>query len=303
MTPLAPKTYARPFSAPVARPLPLPQKPGAVAGGAAWQPSTAATTVVPARRPAAQGVSSFTAAAVSSAGLTGARGADLKLAVFDSSAKWQAFYTGPAFGDPKATAAPFAQRVSQRVLIAKGDPSLGPDGAIFTETRAVVKAPPERILAQLRDPHFWSNGAVDHWVARPDGSFTYALWPAGKLAGVKVNETMLPPERLPDGSYVVRIKLSRQGDGSQLMPGQASGLAYILVKPRPDGSSEVYGRFAGVEEHAPLFSPENFAKNHLLGERGELQGQAAGVGFINHLMPSGTGFGAMLQRAEQGGRP
>lgn len=188
------------------------------------------------------------------------------------------------------------------MFIVKGDPALGPDGAIFTETRAVVKAPAEAILAQLRDPHLGNNGSVDHWTAKPNGDFTYALWPAGKLAGVKVNETMHPPERLADGSYVVKIDLSRQGDGRQIMPGQADGTAYLIVKPRPDGRCDVSGRFAGVQEHSPLFSAQNFATNHLLGERGELKGEAAGVGFINHLMPNGTGFGAMFQRAEQASR-
>jgi peptidoglycan hydrolase-like protein with peptidoglycan-binding domain len=222
--------------------------------------------------------------------------ADLKLEVFDSAKDWQPFFTGKSYGDPKATSAPFAERVSQRLIISSGQPALGPAGAIFTETKQVVKATPEKILAQLRDPHFWNNGSVDRWSAKPDGSFTYALFPAGHLAGVKVNETMHPPERQADGSYVVRIDLKREGDGRQVLPGQAEGLAYILIKPRPDGSSEVFGRFAGVKESNPLFSAEQFAKNHLLGERGELK---SGESFINKLLPNETGFGAMLQRAEE----
>jgi hypothetical protein len=172
------------------------------------------------------------------------------------------------------------------------------DGTIFCETKAVVKAPAEKILSQLTDPHFWANGSVDNWVKKPDGSFTYALWPAGKLGGlgVKVNETMHAPERQPDGSYVVRIDLKRQGDGSQIMPGQAEGLAYFILKPRPDGSTEVSGRFAGVRESSPAFSAQQFAENHLLAERGELK---SGAGFMNHFLPNGTGVGAMLQRAEK----
>lgn len=296
--------YARPFSAPIprsafpARPGPAAQGPGNAVRPPAdgWQPAAATSPVRVSRNPA---LSAGASRIASTATAAGANNADLRFDVFDSNKNWKQMYTGRSFGDPNATAAPFAERVSQRYFIVKGDPALGPDGAMFTETRQVVKAPAERILAQLRDPHFWNNGAVDHWAAKPDGSFTYALWPAGHLAGVKVNETMHPPERQKDGSWVVRIDLSRKGDGSQLMPGQAEGRAYILIKPRLDGSCDVYGRFAGVRELNPIFSAENFAVNHLLGERGELKGNAEGVGFINHLMPSGTGFGAMLQRAEQ----
>jgi peptidoglycan hydrolase-like protein with peptidoglycan-binding domain len=258
-------------------------------------PATLASLAAP---PRASG-DSFQAAATArtTTAATPARSnADLKLGVFDSHPNWQPFFTGTSYGDPKATSAPFAQRVSQRLIISQGQPELGPAGSIFTETKQVVKATPEKILAQLRDPHFWNNGSVDRWTAKPDGSFTYALFPAGHMAGVKVNETMHPPERQADGSYVVRIDLSRQGDGRQLLPGQAEGLAYILIKPRPDGSSEVFGRFAGVRESNPLFSAEQFAKNHLLGERGELK---AGESFINKILPNETGFGAMLQRAEQ----
>jgi len=307
MSTITAPTYARPFSAPISRPL-APPKPGAAprAPGTAaspradgWQPAAATSPVRFSRTPALATAGTGAARTVSTATTAGANNADLRFDVFDSDKNWKQMYTGKSFGDPNATNAPFAERVSQRYFVVHGNPSLGPDGALFTETRQVVKAPAERILAQLRDPHFWNNGAVDHWAAKPDGSFTYALWPAGHLAGVKVNETMHPPERQKDGSWVVRIDLSRKGDGSQLMPGQADGRAYILIKPRPDGSCDVYGRFAGVQEHNPLFSAENFAVNHLLGERGELQGKAEGVGFINHLMPSGTGFGAMLQRAEQ----
>lgn len=225
-----------------------------------------------------------------------AANADLKLALFDAKEPWKPFFTGSRYGDPNAQGAPFAQRVSQRWFVSQGQPGFGPKGAIFTETTQVVKATPERVLAQLRDPHFWNNGSVDDWKAHPDGSFTYALFPAGHLSGVKVNERMHPPQRQADGSWVVRIDLSRQGNGRQLLPGQAEGLAYILIRPRPDGSCEVAGRFAGVRESNPLFSAEQFAKNHLLGERGELK---AGESFINKLLPNDTGFGAMLQRAER----
>lgn len=287
--------YARPFAVPARLPgAPQASRPAAPAPGtsgvSSWQPKA---TTVPGRPPARAA-----ATAAPSARPQGAANADLKLDLFARTDGWKPFYTGARHGDPNAGDAPFAQRVSQRLLVAKGDPSLGPDGAIYTETHAVVRATPEQVLTQLRDPHFWDNGSVDHWTAKPDGSFTYALWPAGKLAGVKVNETMHPPVRLPDGSYVVRIDLSRKGDGRQLMPGQAQGLAYILVKPRGDGSTDVYGRFAGVQEFNPLFNAEQFAKNHLLGERGELK---AGESFINHLLPNGTGFGAMLRRAETSG--
>jgi hypothetical protein len=233
--------------------------------------------------------STFTAAPKPSEAATTA---SLRFDVFDSDKSWKPFFTGAKFGDPSATAAPFGDRVKQRMFVAA-------DGAIFTETKAVVKAPAETILAQLRDPSFWNNGSVDHWAAKPNGDFTYALWPAGKMAGLKVNETMHAPVRLADGSYVVKIDLSRKGDGRQIMPGQADGQAYMIIKPRPDGSCEVSGRFAGVHEHSPAFSAENFAGNHLLAERGALKGEAAGVGFINQLMPNGTGFGAMFQRAEK----
>jgi hypothetical protein len=302
MSAITAKPYARPFSAPVTRPLPGPKPAAASAPGSripalapGWQPAAVTTAVQSSKKPA-------TASAARPGAPGTAKNADLRLDVFDSAQNWKTLYVGPRYGDPLATSAPFAERVSQRYFVVQGQPSLGPDGAIYTETKQVVKAPAERILAQLRDPHFWNNGSVDHWVAKPDGSFTYALWPAGKMAGVKVNETMHPPERQADGSYIVRIDLSRKGDGSQLMPGQVEGRAYIVVKPRSDGSCEVSGRFAGVQEFSPLFSAESFAKNHLLGERGELKGKADGVGFINHLMPNGTGFGAMLQRAEQAPR-
>ena len=62
------------------------------------------------------------------------------------------------------------------------------------------------------------------------------------------------------------------------------------------GVASSSGRFAGVQETNPIFNAEQFAKNHLLGERGELR---AGESFINHFLPNGTGFGAMLQRAEK----
>ena len=287
------KTYARPFSAPIGKPLAPakapPTPPAASKDG--WQPAAATSSVRAARPP----VAVQKAAPVGPSSPTVAD-ADLRLDVFNSDKDLKPFFTGSSYGDPNAVDAPFAQRVSQRMVIAKGNPALGPDGAIFTETKAVVKATPEKILAQLRDPHFWNNGSVDHWTPRPDGSFTYALWPAGKMAGVKVNETMHAPQRQADGSYVVRIDLSRKGNGSQLMPGQADGRAYIVVKPRGDGSTEVTGRFAGVKESNPIFNPEQFAKNHLLGERGELK---SGDSFINLLLPNGTGFGAMLQRAEK----
>ena len=285
-----PGNYARPFSAPVARPptpAARPSIPTAPQSGSGWQPTGA--TSVPGRRPAARAESGFTPAANAPPAATPST---LRMEVFDGDKNWKPFFTGSSYGDPKATDAPFAQRVSQRMFVTA-------DGQIFTETKAVVKAPAETILAQLRDPSFWNNGSVDHWAAKPNGDFTYALWPAGKMAGLKVNETMHAPERQKDGSYIVRIDLSRKGDGSQLMPGQAEGQAYMLIKPRPDGSCEVSGRFAGVRESAPLFSAENFAKNHLLAERGELKGNAAGVAFINQLMPNGTGFGAMFQRAEK----
>jgi peptidoglycan hydrolase-like protein with peptidoglycan-binding domain len=230
-------------------------------------------------------------AAAAPAQTPASRNADLRFDVFDSAKGWKPFFTGSRYGDKDAQDAPFSQRVSQRVQLTK-------DNAIFCETKAVVKAPAERILSQLTDPHFWANGAVDNWSKKPDGSFTYALWPAGKLGGlgVKVNETMHAPERQPDGSYIVRIDLKRKGDGSQIMPGQADGLAYFLIKPRPDGSTEVSGRFAGVRESSPAFSPQQFAENHLLAERGELK---SGAGVLNHFLPNGTGVGAMLQRAEK----
>jgi len=280
------KTFARPFSAPVGRP--PPPKAGKPAPAAtapaprpAWQPQ-AATSAVRSTKPAV-------AVRTPPPSPVAPGNADLRLELFDNDKALKPFFTGKSYGDPKATNAPFADRVSQRMAV-------GPNQEIFTETKAVVRATPEKVLAQLRDPHFWNNGSVDHWMAKPDGSFTYALWPAGKLAGVKVNETMHPPQRQPDGSYVVRIDLSRKGDGSQLMPGQAEGLAYMVIKARGDGTTEVCGRFAGVRESNPIFNAEQFAKNHLLGERGELK---AGESFINHLLPNGTGFGAMLQRAEQ----
>lgn len=223
--------------------------------------------------------------------------ATLKLGVFSTRDGWNPFFVGAHSGTPGAQHVPFAQRVAQRWLISRGQPQLGPAGGIFTETSLVVRATPERIVAQLRDPRFWSHGAVDDWKAHPDGSFTYALFPAGHLAGVKVNERMHPPERLEDGAWVVRIDLSRKGNGLQLLPGQAEGLAYVHLKPRLDGSTEVAGRFAGVREYHPLFSAEDFAKNHLLCERGQLR---SGESLINKLLPNGTGLGEMLERAEQG---
>lgn len=223
--------------------------------------------------------------------------ASLRLGVFTSRDGWSTFFVGPYAGNPASQHVPFAQRVAQRWLISRGQAHLGPAGAIFTETALVVRATPERITAQLRDPHFWSHGAVVDWTAHPDGSFTYALFPAGHLAGVKVNERMHAPERLPDGAWVVRIDLSRKGNGLQLLPGQAEGLAYVHLKPRFDGATEVCGRFAGVREFNPLFSAEDFAKNHLLCERGQLR---SGESLFNKLLPNGTGLGEMLQRAEQG---
>lgn len=221
----------------------------------------------------------------------------LKLGVFSTREGWTPFFIGPHFGNPNAQHLPFAQRVAQRWLISRGEPQLGPRGGIFTETALVVRATPERIIAQLRDPHFWSHGAGVDWKAHPDGSFTYALRPAGHLATVKVNERMHPPERLPGDGWVVRIDLSRQGNGLQLLPGQAEGLAYVHLKPRPDGATDVSGRFSGVREFNPRFSAEDFAKNHLLCERGQLR---SGEALINKLLPNRTGLGEMLHRAEQG---
>jgi peptidoglycan hydrolase-like protein with peptidoglycan-binding domain len=252
---------------------------------AGWAPAAGTAASKPQPKPAAA-----TAAAAPAQAQAG-RNADLRFDVFDNASGWKPFFTGARYGDKDAQDAPFSQRVSQRVQLMK-------DNTIFCETKAVVKAPAEKILSQLTDPHFWANGAVDSWTKQPDGSFTYALWPAGKMGGlgVKVNETMHAPERQPDGSYIVRIDLKRKGNGSQIMPGQADGLAYFLIKPRPDGSTEVSGRFAGVRESSPAFNAEQFAQNHLLAERGELK---SGTGFLNHFLPNGTGVGAMLQRAEQ----
>jgi hypothetical protein len=178
--------------------------------------------------------------------------------------------------------------VSQRYFVEGGNSPFTKKSSIYTETHVVANATAENLVSELSKQTFWSGGKVENWKEHPDGTRTYVLKPAG-LNLVEVHERMYPPLRLADGSWVLRIDMS-PGEGS------AAGRAYFLVKPRPGGGCDVYGRFADVDENSALFSPEAFARNHLLGERGRL----SEGGLTNRLLrlPDGTGIGPAVQRAE-----
>jgi hypothetical protein len=217
---------------------------------------------------------------------------DLQLRVFERDTRWKSLHEGPHFGDPSATGAPFHERVSQRYFVAGGNSLFTRKSSIYTETHVVANATAENLVSELSQQTFWSGGRVEDWKEHPDGTRTYVLKPAGQPGGLKlveVHERMYPPLRLADGSWVLRVDMS-PGEGS------AAGRAYFLVKPRPGGGCDVYGRFADVDENSALFSPEDFARNHLLGERGRL----SEGGLTNRLLrlPDGTGIGPAVQRAE-----
>lgn len=217
---------------------------------------------------------------------------DLQLRVFERDTRWKSLYQGPHFGDPSATGAPFHERVSQRYFVAGGNSLFSRKSSIYTETHVVANATAENLVSELSKQTFWSGGRVENWKEHPDGTRTYVLKPAGQPGGLKlveVHERMYPPLRLADGSWVLRVDMSPA-------EGSAAGRAYFLVKPRPGGGCDVYGRFADVDENSALFSPEDFARNHLLGERGRL----SEGGLMNRLLrlPDGTGIGPAVQRAE-----
>ncbi|HVE82144.1 MAG TPA: peptidoglycan-binding domain-containing protein, partial [Myxococcales bacterium] len=169
---------------------------------------------------------------------------DLQLRVFERDTRWKPLYQGPHFGDPGATGAPFHERVSQRYFVAGGNSLLTGQSSIYTETHVVANATAENLVSELSKQTFWSGGKVENWREHPDGTRTYVLKPAG-LSLVEVHEKMYPPLHLPDGSWVLRVDMS-PGEGS------AAGRAYFLVKPRPGGGCDVYGRFADVNENSAL---------------------------------------------------
>lgn len=217
---------------------------------------------------------------------------DLQLRVFERDTRWKSLYQGPHFGDPNATGAPFHERVSQRYFVAGGNSLLTQESSIYTETHVVANATAKDLVSELSKQTFWSGGSVEDWKEHPDGTRTYVLKPAGQPGGlnlVEVHERMYPPLQLADGSWVLRVDMNPA-------KGSAAGRAYFLVKPRPGGGCDVYGRFADVDENSALFSPEDFARNHLLGERGRL----SEGGLTNRLLklPDGTGIGPAVQRAE-----
>lgn len=213
---------------------------------------------------------------------------DLELGVFDRDPRWKPFHRGPGFGNPNATRLPFHDRVAQRYFVEGGNSMLTRTSSIYTETHVVSNASPEQLVGELTKQTFWSGGKVENWKEHADGTKTYVLKPAGKM--VEVHEKMHPPVRLPDGAWVMRVDMSAED-------GAAAGRAYFLVKPRPEGGADVYGRFANVDENSAAFSPEDFAKNHLLGERGRLNSEG-GVMVKLIGLPDGTGIGPAVQRAE-----
>lgn len=160
---------------------------------------------------------------------------------------------------------------------------------MYTETRGAIRAPLGAVRDALRAPwDWWKNGVYEKRRELPDGRIKYRLWPAGKLGGmgIYVDETMYPPEALPDGGLRIRVDLE----------GHVNGIAYFELHPRHDGSTLVLGRFAGTEISGilpRLMGSRMVARNHLLAESGTL-------GFP---FPSGTGWVGLIERLEARYRP
>jgi hypothetical protein len=214
--------------------------------------------------------------------------AQLKLGVFGDERRFTLEHEGPHFRQHTGRGRPFAERVRQRFLVCDGsDRSVGQKGAVFTETHALVFAPPDKVLEGIRDERLANKATVEDRTLQSDGSYTFSLWPGGRLLGIKMNYEMHEPQRLDDGSYLVLVDITPMPrDGLQLIPPSAVGTAYFLVRPQPDGRScDFIARFADVIESAPL-SAATFARGHLRGERGALP------------LPADTGYGAMVARVE-----
>ncbi|MBI4347329.1 MAG: hypothetical protein HY553_10770 [Elusimicrobia bacterium] len=156
---------------------------------------------------------------------------------------------------------------------------------MYTETRGTIRASVAEIRDALRGPwDWWRHGVYERRVVHADGRISYRLWPAGKLggAGIYVDETMFPPEPLPDGGERIAIELE----------GHVNGIAYFELHPGPDGSTVVLGRFAGTEIAGllpRLMGSRRVARNHVLAESGRL----------DFPFPTGTGLVGLTERLER----
>ena len=163
-------------------------------------------------------------------------------------------------------------RMTQRLRIEAG-------GAMFTETRLVIRAPVEAIVAKLQGAWtWWREGQYRNRVERLDGTIQYEHFPLRFM--IHVDSTMYPP--LPLDREGVRIRIE--------ILDYMSGTLYFDVLPRLDGASEFCSRFAGVRVTGPFrFLPYNgyvAARIHLLAERGDFP------------YPRGTGFAGLVDELE-----
>jgi hypothetical protein len=182
--------------------------------------------------------------------------------VFAEPTGWTAWHTGPD--------------MIQRYKILRRN-------AMYTETRLVIAAPVDAIVAKLRgDWEWWRNGRYRNRVERPDGMVEYDHYPMSNMVHVK--SLMYPPMPLGSNGRRIRIEISDY----------MTGTLYMDVVGRPDGTSELCSRFAAVQVTGPFrFLPypgHIAAMIHLSAERGTF------------VWPKGTGFGGLIDELTGAGR-
>ena len=154
-----------------------------------------------------------------------------------------------------------------------------PRGAMYTESRLLLKAPVDAVVAKLRGEWtWWRKGRYTNRVEHPDGTIQYDHFPLG--ADVHVNSIMYPPLPLEPGGWRVRVEISDY----------MTGTMYFDVLPQADGSTELISRFSRCWVSGPYrFLPypgHIAARIHLAAERGRFPFRA------------GTGFPGLVEELE-----
>lgn len=163
-------------------------------------------------------------------------------------------------------------RITQRCRIE-------PRGAMFTETRLVIKAAADIIVARLRGEWtWWKKGRYCNRIEYPDGRIRYDHFPFG--VDVHVNSIMYPPVRLDPAGWRIRVEISDY----------MTGTMYFDVIPQGPESSELVSRFSrcwvsGRYRFLP-YPGHIAARIHLAAERGRF------------VWPRGTGFPGLVAELE-----
>ena len=154
-----------------------------------------------------------------------------------------------------------------------------PRGAMFTESRLVIGAPVDAVVARLRGEWtWWRKGRYCNRVEHPDGTIQYDHFPLG--VDVHVNSIMHPPLKLEPGGWRIRVEISDY----------MTGTMYFDAIPQADGSSEILSRFSrcwvsGRYRFLP-YPGHIAARIQLAAERGRF------------CWPRGTGFAGLIEELE-----